>query len=180
MIYHMQIQKQKIPIIIEDILSHLNRDIKNIMEGLGENLEKKILEIINFLEIKLQFHFTPKVITYRVESYNQNTTRSIILPFWPILQIDEILTIKGEKIMDYEWRGNKILISPLENSPLTPSLITYTIGYKWDSLKDFLPILIYIIEYYLKQSMDSYEFHTPTEIKNLMDDIKNLYGKGDF
>ena len=150
------------------------------MGGLGENLEKKIIEIINFMEIKLQFHFIPKEITYGVEGYGYDATRIIILPFWPVIKVKEILTVSGESIIDFQLMANKLLINPSENLVLTPYLIKYNVGYNWKHIKDFLPILLYLIEYYLQQYVESQQFTTNLEIKTLMDDMKNLYGKGDL
>jgi hypothetical protein len=166
-------------IIIQGILSTLHKPLLLSLQDLKYDISNIIMQIINFLEFKLQFHLIKKQITYVVNDEHIIKTKNIILPFWPIIEINQIINNLNEKIHKFQIQYNKIIILDMKSNHI-PYKIQYTIGYNWQELQTSLPILIYIIEFYLRQYINFNEFKTTEEINNLILEIKNIYGKGEI
>lgn len=166
--------------IIENIIKTLNLNLLESFEENSQDLQHKIAAIINFLEIKLQFHILYKDITYVVNKIPMgNKENIIVLPFWPIINITSII-YNENKILSkksYKISENKLYLLPIDgvNNTSDKYTISYTIGYDWDKIYSALPIITYIIEYYLQQYQLLNKLETSEEMGKLLEEIKSQY-----
>lgn len=163
--------------IVDSIKNNLSKYlITNFMEN-EWSLNEKILEIISLLELKLKFHIIQKEVIYHSSHLTDESINYMVLPFWPLVKIISIRDESSNSIEGYEILNNKLKL--LHTSPCSV-VISYETGYDWANLISPMKVLIYVMEFYLRQYMEIGYFNTSEEIKNILVELTNIYGKGEW
>jgi hypothetical protein len=169
--------------LLDNIIEEISPSLLKMLLDLHVKLDGKILEIVNFLELKLQFDFLQKEVTYSIGDLQENSP--VVLPFWPLVKVLNLENDKAESWPFHSLIANKLYINPTDNDCYRHQLKTsykvkYLVGYDWAAISKCLPILKYIIEYYLRDYLHLNQYTTSDEINKLIKSISSLYGLGNL
>lgn len=130
---------------------------------------KKIVEIINFLELKLKYFLYEREVEFIINEKIEN----IILNYNPIKNIKFFDINSKEILISFIFKDNQIIL----NKNIFIFFIRFTLGYNFIEIVKLFPIISYLIETCWNNYQQSEKIYLLEEDNKIIEYLKSIFGK---